>query len=131
MKPGSAAASRDAPVVYALIRLRLQRARLLTGVLFLAMTAVMWAIGESMGLLPPVAAGFIVLDASMRIWRDRSPLWSFLVDAIAIGVIVAADGGILVPLAALLAYLLIGTILLVPQPGTVWAIGAVAAAFFL
>ena len=50
----------------------------------------------------------MTLDASIRLWKDRNPLWSFLVDAVTIGIIVAADSGIMVPLAALLAYLLIG-----------------------
>lgn len=126
---GSFAEGREATVIYARIRPRLQRMRLLIGVLLLAMTAVMWAIGESMGPLPPIAAGFMTLDAAMRLWKDRNPLWSFLVDGVAIGVIVASNDGILVPLAALLSYLLIGTVLLVRQPATIWAIGAAAASY--
>jgi signal transduction histidine kinase len=121
---------REAPVVYAEVRTRLQRARLVTGVLFMITGVVTWSAGaEEAGPVPLVAAGMLAIDAIIRLRADHNPLWSFLVDAIAISVIVAADGGILVPLSALLAYLLVGTILLVRQPGTIWAIGAAAAAF--
>ncbi|GAG09465.1 unnamed protein product, partial [marine sediment metagenome] len=58
-------------------------------------------------------------------------MWSFLVDAVTISLIVGADGGVLAPLMALLAYLLIGTIMLVPQPGTIWVIGTAALTFSL
>ncbi len=123
-KPG-----REAPVVYADVRPRLQRARLVIGVLFTVVAGVMWSAGSDAGPLQLIAAAVMTLDAVIRLRRDWSPFWSFMVDAVAVGMIVAADGGVLVALAALLAYLLVGTILLIPQPGTIWVIGAAAATF--
>jgi len=129
--PRHARPGREAPVVYADIRLRLQRARMLTGGLFIAMTGVMLGIGEYTTPIPLIAAAAMTLDASLRLRTDRGALWSFLIDATAVGLIVAADEGILFPLAALLAYLLVGSVLLVPLPGIIWVMTAAAVAFFL
>ena len=129
--PCQTAPRREAPVGYADIRSQLQITRLLIGVIFIAMTGYMQGMGEHAGPIPLIAACALTIDASLRLWRDEHPMWSFLVDAVAIGLIVEADGGVMMTLVALLSYLMVGTILLVPQPGTIWAMGAAAATFIL
>jgi len=122
---------REAPVVYSDVRKRLQRARIIGAFLLLLITTATSLFGPHTSLVPHIAAGVMLADASIRLQRDHAPVWSFLVDAVTIGLIVGSDGGVLAPLMALLAYLLIGTIMLVPQPGTIWVIGTAALTFSL
>jgi signal transduction histidine kinase len=123
------APGREAPVDYADIRRPIQRGRVVAGAIFLAMAGYLSAAGDFDNPVAPIAAGALIVDAALRLRSDRNPLWSFLVDAVAVGLIVAAAGGVMQSLVALLAYLMIGTMLLVRQPGTVWVMMAAAAAF--
>ena len=120
---------REAPVEYGDLRRPLQRGRLLAGVIFLGMTGYLAAAGEYDNPMPVIAAGALVVDAIARFRSNGNPLWSFLVDAVAVGLIVAGAGGVMQSLVALLAYLMVGSMLLVSQPGTVWVMMAAAAAF--
>lgn len=122
---------REAPVVYSDVRSRLQRARIIGAFLLLLITTSTSLFGPHTSFVPHIAAAVMLADATIRLQRDHAPVWSFLVDAVTISLIVAADGGVLAPLMALLAYLLIGTILLVPQPGTIWVMSAAALTFSL
>jgi signal transduction histidine kinase len=120
---------REAPVAYSDVRSHLQRARIIGGFLLLLITVVTSLFGAHTSFVPHIAATVMLTDATIRLQRDHAPVWSFLVDAVTISLIVAADGGVLAPLVALLAYLLIGTIMLVPQPGTIWVMGTAAMTF--
>jgi len=122
---------REAPVAYAEVRSRLQRARIIGAFLLLLITTSTSLMGPHTSFVPHIAAALMLTDAVIRLRRDHAPVWSFLVDAVAIGLIVATDGGVLAPLMALLTYLLVGTIMLVPQPGTIWVMGTAALTFSL
>ncbi|MCB2223521.1 MAG: HAMP domain-containing histidine kinase [Actinobacteria bacterium] len=126
----ASAPGREAPVAYREIRPKFQRARLAGALAFLVMGIAMFVGGESENPIPMIAAGLASGDAVVRIFRDHRPIWSFLVDAVTVAVIVAIDGGgLIAPLAAVLAYLLVGSILLVPYPGTIWVMVVAGATF--
>lgn len=126
--PRRRAPGRDAPVAYADIRPRLQRARVAMGVALTVAAAASWVFGSDAALLPVVAGGVLTLDAAVRTRVGHGALGSFLVDAVALALIVGSHG-IQAPLVALLAYLLVGSALLVPRPGPAWVIAAATAAF--
>jgi signal transduction histidine kinase len=122
---------RAAPVAYTEARPRLQRYRLAAAILILLITTITGAFGSGGSFVSHTAALVLVADAVYRLRREHAPVWSFLVDAVTIGLIVSLDAWEISPLIALLAYLLIGTILYTPQPGTIWVMATAALTFSL
>lgn len=126
--PRHRAPGRDAPVAYADIRPRLQRARLAMGITLAAVAAVSWSFDDGASPYPMIGASVLAFDAAIRIRFGHRPFGSFLVDAAAIALMIGFQT-IHAPLITLLAYLLVGSVLLVPRPGPAWVIAAATSAY--
>ena len=129
--PGRGGFGREAPVAYGDARRRLQWLRLAAGALLLLTCAVAQAGGAGRSFATGIAGLALLVDSAARLRYQHAPIWPFLVDAVCIGAIVGAGGSTFGPLVALFSYLLIGTILYVPQPGTVWVMVIAAVAYRL
>lgn len=115
---------RSTPVDYAEIRATMQRVRLAIALGYLALSLGGWLSGLPFASIRSGAALLLALDAAARLRMWRSPLPSLLVDAAAGAFIIGVGADLDAPLVAMVAYLVVAGVLLLPTRHALVLIGS-------